>query len=224
MKIVGIIQARIGSTRLPYKMMLSLHGSPIIEWVIKRTRMSKGLDHVVSAIPDSRENDILGKYITSLGVDVFRGSESDVLSRFYSAAVQTKAAHIVRICADNPLISGKEIDHLIDFYRKASCDFAYNHIPRKNTYPDGLGAEIFSFEVLKTANEEANHPDHREHCTLYILDHPDRFSIKTFNPPNSQIARPELKLDIDTFEDYYHLAMKDFDMNVSSEEIVRMEG
>jgi spore coat polysaccharide biosynthesis protein SpsF len=221
-KIVGIIQARLGSIRLPYKMLLSLHGHPIIKWVVCRAGQSKRLDDLVVAIPDNAENDVLNSYLHKLKAEVFRGPEDDVLKRFYLAAKESQATHIVRICADNPLISGKEIDHLIEFYFANPCDYAYNHIPMGNTYPDGLGAEIISFDLLEYLEKNAVEPEHREHCFSYITDHTDHFSIKTFNSENKRIACPELKLDIDTFEDYQRLAMKDFDIDTSAEELVKI--
>lgn len=224
MKTVAIIQARLGSTRLPYKMMLSLHGKPIIEWVIKRVQKSKKLDDIVVAIPISQENDILENYIKKLGVKVYRGSESNVLNRFYEAVKNENATHIVRICADNPLIDGKEIDNLIKFYQKNSCDYAYNHIPKDNLYPDGLGAEIISFELLKFLNENVVLQNHKEHCLSYIWDNKEKFTIKTFDPPNKKLHRADVKLDVDTFDDYYKLAMKNFDINTSSEELIKLFG
>lgn len=221
-KIVGIIQARLGSTRLPYKMLLSLHGHPIVKWVVCRASQSKRLNDLVVAIPDNAENDVLDKYLRKLEVNLFRGPENDVLKRFYLAAKESQATHIVRICADNPLISGKEIDHLIEFYFANPCDYAYNHIPMGNTYPDGLGAEIISFDLLQYLEKKAVKPEHREHCFSYITDHSDRFSIKTFDPENKRIACPELKLDIDTFEDFRRLSLKDFEIDTPAEDIVEM--
>ncbi len=221
-KIIGIIQARIGSTRLPYKMLLSLHGHPIIKWVVYRTRQSMRLDDIIVAIPDNAENDVLNNYLHKLKVDVFRGPEDDVLKRFYLSARERQATHIVRICADNPLISGEEIDHLIEFYFDNPCDYAYNHIPKGNTYPDGLGAEIISFDLLQYLEKKAIEPKHREHCFSYITDNPEQFSIKTFDPPNEKIACPGLKLDIDTFGDYRFLALKDFQIDTPAIEIVRI--
>ena len=194
--IVAIIQARMGSARLPYKMMLSLHGHPIIEWVLKRVKSSQKLHSIVVAIPLSSENDILEKYLRSLEVDVYRGNEEDVLLRFYEAAKLKKATHIVRVCAHNPLISSEEIDYLIKFYFGNPCDYAYNHIPVGNTYHDGLGAEIISFDLLECLEKNAVEQKYREHCFSYITDHPDRFSIKTFDPVNKRIACLELKLDM----------------------------
>lgn len=222
MNIVGIIQARLGSTRLPYKMLLSLHGHPIIKWVVCRASKSKRLNALVVAIPDIAENDVLESCLHKLKADVFRGPEDDVLKRFYLSAKEKHATHIVRICGDNPLISGEAIDHLIEFYFANPCDYAYNHIPKGNTYPDGLGAEIISFDLLKYLEKNAVEPEHREHCFSYITDHPDCFSIKTFDPKNKQIACPELKLDIDTFEDYCRLSLKNFEINTPAEDIVEM--
>ena len=224
MKTVAIIQARLGSTRLPYKMMLSPHGKPLIEWVIKRVQKSKKLDDIVVAIPISQENDILENYIKKLGVKVYRGSESNVLNRFYEAVKNENVTHIVRICADNPLIDGNEIDNLIKFYIKNSCDYAYNHIPKDNLYPDGLGAEIISFELLKFLNENVVLQNHKEHCLSYIWDNKEKFTIKTFDPPNKKLHRVDVKLDVDTFDDYYKLAMKNFDINTSSEELIKLFG
>jgi len=219
---IGIIQARMGSTRLPNKMLLSLHGKPIIEWVINRVKKSKLLDDIVVAIPNSKENDILEKEITRLGVRIFRGSEDNVLNRFYESVKDSGASHIVRVCADNPLIDAQEIDNLIEFYQNSSCDYAYNHIPKDNQYPDGLGAEIISFELLKELNSIVEKKEHKEHCLSYITDNSDNFIIKTFDPIESDLHYPNLKFDIDTFEDYYSLSMKDFDIDITSKELVKL--
>lgn len=224
MRIIAIIQARLGSTRLPCKMMLSLHGKPIIEWVIKRVQKSKLLDDIIVAIPISEDNDILEKYITELGVKVYRGSESNVLNRFYEAVKNENAAHIVRICADNPLIDGNEIDNLIEFYQSNSCDYAYNHIPKDNLYPDGLGAEIISFDLLKNLNEIVISQHHKEHCLSYIWDNQEKFTIKTFNPLDNNLHHPQMRFDVDTFDDYYKLSMKNFDINISSLELIKLFG
>ncbi len=222
MKTVAVIQARLGSTRLPYKMMLSLHGKPIIEWVVKRVRRSKLIDDIVVAIPVTEENDILENYLRGLGVKVFRGSENNVLNRFYEAVKEENATHIVRVCADNPLIDGVEIDHLIRFYRKNHCDYAYNHIPKENLYPDGLGAEIVSFDLLKHLNEVVQTQRHKEHCLSYITDNKEKFTIKTFDPLDDNLHHPELKFDVDTFEDYRKLAMRDFDIHTTSQDLVKL--
>jgi len=221
-KNIAIVQARVGSTRLPYKMMLSLHGKPIIEWVLKRVEKAKLLDDIIVAIPESKENDILDDYIKKLGFNVFRGSENNVLSRFYESVKDENPKNIIRICADNPLIDSKEIDNLIDFYETSECDYAYNHIPKDNLYPDGLGAEIISFDLLKYLYTNVTLAEHKEHCFSYINDNKDKFSIKTFNPKNVKLHHPQLRFDVDTFEDYYKLCQKKFDMHIDSTALVEL--
>jgi len=221
-KTIGVIQARIGSTRLTYKMMLSLHGKPLIEWVIKRVQKSQLLDDIIVAIPVSEDNDILAKYIEKLKVKVYRGSESNVLNRFYESVKNENATNIVRICADNPLIDGNEIDNLINFYNNNICDYTYNHIPKNNLYPDGLGAEIISFETIENLNNIVNTKNHKEHCLSYIADNNEKYIIKTFDPIDKELHHPELKFDVDTFDDYHKLCMKDFDIDISSQELIKL--
>ena len=202
--------------------MLSLHGKPIIEWVIRRVQKAKLLDDIIVAIPQSEDNDILAKYIREIGVDVYRGSEDNVLHRFYESVQNKQATHIVRVCADNPLIDGKEIDNLIEFYKNNPCDYAYNHIPKDNLYPDGLGAEMISFELLKELNSIVQAQHHKEHCLSYITDNPEKYTIQTFNPADEVLHHPELRFDVDTFDDYYKLCMKDFDIDISSKELINL--
>jgi len=221
---VIIIQARIGSSRLRCKMMLSLHGHPIIEWVVRRAQASRLSDGLVVAIPDTKMDDVLAVCLDRLDVDIYRGREEDVLNRFYEAARSRGADYVLRVCADNPLVSGDEIDNLIRFYRHAPCDYAYNHIPVGNSYPDGLGAEIVSFSLLEKLECTVTEQRQREHCFSYIWDNPNQFVMKTFNPPNPRLHRPNLKLDIDTFEDYRRFALKDFSMGITDDEIVDLFG
>ncbi len=224
MKTIAIVQARLGSTRLPYKMMLSLHGRPIIEWVIRRVKQSRLVDDVIVAIPLNKDNDLLEKYIFELDVKVYRGSESNVLDRFYQSVKNENTENVVRVCADNPLIDGNEIDNLIEYYKNNECDYAYNHIPLNNKYPDGLGAEIISYELLEYLNETVEIQYHKEHCLSYIHDNKNQFKIQTFDPLDKELHHPELRFDVDTFDDYYQLAMKDIAMDTSSLELIKIFG
>lgn len=220
MKTVIVIQARLGSSRLPCKALLNLRGLPVIDWVTGRCRQSRLADAVVAAVPDTRMDDVLADHLARQGVAVHRGPEQDVLARMIGAARALRADAVIRVCADNPLICGEEIDNLIAFYRHAACDYAYNHIPRGNLYPDGLGAEMVSFSLLETLGEQARLPAHREHCLSYITDNPDRFTIRTFDPPDPALRRPELKLDMDTAEDFVKLSLLPVRPDMSSREIV----
>ncbi len=205
--VVALIQARMGSTRLPCKMMLHLAGHPLIDWVVRRVSGANLVDNVVVATSVNPENDVLERHLAPRGVAVFRGPENDVLERFRLAGKQYGATHVVRVCADNPLIWGGAIDDLVRFYLGAGCDYAYNHIPRANLWPDGLGAEMVSYPLLERLAAAAANPAHREHCLSYIWDNAEKFSIRTFDPADERLRRPDLKLDVDTPEDYRKLAL-----------------
>lgn len=221
MKTVAIIQARIGSTRLKNKMLLSLHGKPIIEWVIKRVQKAELLDDLIVAIPDTKENNLLESYCHNYGVKTYRGAENDVLDRFFKAAIIVKASKIVRICADNPLIDPEEIDNLITFFNNNECDYAYNHIPYNNYYPDGLGAEIVSLQTLEKLNLKAKKTE-REHVFNYIRTNQAEFRIKTFDPIFKELWHPELKFDIDTIKDYEYLHSQKYVIGINSIELVKL--
>jgi len=219
-RVVAIVQARMGASRLPNKMMLHLRGFPVIEWVRRRCGMAKLVDTLVFALPDSIDNDVLDDYLTTQGSHVFRGSEYDVVGRFYEAALAYDASDIVRVCADNPLVTASEIDRLIDFFHSEHCDYAYNHIPRGNLYPDGLGAEITSLAVLEKVQKDAKVPAFREHVFNYIHAHPEAFSIRTFDPESDALHHPELRMDIDTTDDYRKLMNMDIRIDMSAEQAV----
>ena len=226
MKTVIVIQARLGSSRLPCKTLLNLHGLPVIDWVVGRCARSELADDLVVALPDTRRDEVLARHLRAQGVNTFRGSEQDVLSRRHGAAAAHGADLVVRVCADNPLIWGGEIDNLIRFYQRehtaGNCDYAYNHIPRNNLYPDGLGAEIVSFELFTKAMNEATLPAHREHCLSYIVDNPELFAIRTFDPLDPALHHPEMKLDMDTADDFINLALRDIHPDITPREIVEL--
>ena len=219
--LISVIQARMGSVRLPKKMMLSLHGLPVVEWVWRRVSMAQHIDGVIVAVPDTPDDQILADYLLRIGARVSRGSETDVLGRMTDAARSAGAATVIRICADNPLVCGSEIDRLVDCYETGSYDYAYNHIPRGNSYPDGLGAEIVSMELLELLNKTVTLPAQREHVFNYIWDNPDQFRIGTFDPIDRALAHPELKLDFDTIDDYAALLKLDITPEMSASEVVR---
>ncbi len=223
MNIVALIQARMNSTRLPCKAMLHLHGQPIIDWVVHRTSKSHHIDQITVATSINALDDILATHLEAQGVDVFRGPEEDVLERFCLAAQRARATHVVRICADNPLVWGAEIDNLINHFLKlpdTGATYAYNHIPRNNNYPDGVGAEMVSYALLLKLNELAVEKKHREHCLSYIWDHPEDFVISTFDPPDPRMFHPEFRLDVDTPQDFRKLALMPIHANMPPPEIL----
>ena len=199
---VAIIQARMGSSRLPGKMMMELSGIPIIEWVIRRVQRAALLDDIVVATSEAAIDDELALVAKNLGVKVFRGSETDVLDRFVKAAEYSEADAIVRICADNPLIDSGEIDRLIQDYKNGGADYVCNHQDRLGSgYADGFGAEIFKFSILKSISRAKLSQLHKEHVTLYFWDHRDQISVRSLQAP-SALNFPKLKFDVDTIEDF----------------------
>lgn len=205
-RVAAIVQARLGSSRLPLKSLVSLRGLPLIDWVVRRVAQSRRLDAIVVAVPDTRLDQALYQHLLASGTACVTGPEDDVLARFVLAARMADADVIVRVCADNPLIWGEAIDRLIDFYERTSCDYAWNHIPRDNLWPDGLGAEIVPARLLRRLDSEATLPSQREHCFNYIWDHRDQFHMATFDPAEKWLQRPDVRLDIDTPADYGRLA------------------
>ena len=217
---MAIVQARMGSSRLPGKSMLDLHGYPVIEWVFRRASKACLLDHLVFAIPKSKKDDPLYDYLSGLGANVFRGDEFDLIDRLYHAATEWKAGYIVRICADCPFVSGSEIDRLIDFFMGGDLDYAYNNFPDNNCYPDGIGAEIIPFDILAEIHKEAKGSGDREHITTYIRSCPEKYKMATFDPEDSRLHYPEIKIDLDTPQDYELLLRLKVDIEMEAHEIV----
>ncbi len=196
--VIAVVQARMGSTRLPGKALRPIRGIPLLAWVLRRVARASLLDGVVLAVPEGRADDRLARLGARLGCAVFRGAEADVLGRFVGAARATGAKVVVRVCADNPFIWGGEVDRLIRHFQRLRPDYAFNHMPRLgNGYPDGLGAEILRATLLEEVHREAKRPEHREHVTLFLWDHPRRYRISAVRAPRTLVG-PEVKLDVDT--------------------------
>ena len=217
---IGVVQARMDSSRLPNKSMLHLHGHPLIEWVFHRASKAKLVDKLIFAIPATVKDDVLAYYLRHKGALLFRGSESDVLDRVYCAVKEWNPNKVLHISADNPFVTWTEIDRLVEFFNNKSCDYAYNVIPKGNMFPVGLGAMISSFELLQTVHREAKLPEQREHVFKYVWDHSDRFNICTFNPSDERLMHPELRLDIDTYADYLRLLKLNVNIEMEAHEIV----
>ena len=164
--VICIIQARIGSTRFPGKVLKEINGKTIIEILLHRLSFAKKIDKLIVATPETKKNDKLINKIKDLDIDVFRGSETNVLDRYYHAAKKYRPKTIVRITGDCPLIDPVLVDDIIEYYQNNSADYVSNISPP--TYPDGLDTEVFSFESLKEAYEKATTPFDKEHVTSFI--------------------------------------------------------
>ena len=195
----------MGSSRFPGKMLAELGEFTIIDWVIQRMKRSKNIQQIVLATSVQKHNDVLDEVAYKHGISVFRGSEDDVLNRFSEAAKYYQADIVVRICADNPFVAPEEIDRLVNFFMTHPCDYACNHQELLgNGYADGFGGEIFNANLLKALDQIKMKPDDREHVTLYLLKHPDQYSILSVPAPKG-LNFPELKYDVDTIEDLLNL-------------------
>jgi glutamate-1-semialdehyde-2,1-aminomutase len=197
MKIVAIIQARMGSTRLPRKVLMEICGKPLLWHVVNRVSYSKYISQIVIATSTNPKDDEIEKFAKKYNINIFRGSENDCLDRYYKAAKKYKADVVVRITADCPLICPEIIDRVISEYIKGKFDYVTNSIIY--TYPDGVDVEVFSFETLKKAWEEAKDPVEREHVTVYIRNS-GKFKIK--NVVNDKPVDPQgYKWSVDRIED-----------------------
>jgi spore coat polysaccharide biosynthesis protein SpsF len=221
-KTLAIIQARMGSERLPGKMMLEIAGEPLLKLIFDRLKRAKGVDKIVLATSTNAENDVLEKLAKQESIEYYRGSEDDVLDRFYQVSQREKDFRfIVRVCGDNPLVDPEEVDRLIRFHQEGGYDYSFNHIPyQDNGYPDGVGAEILSRDKLKYIWEKADQAKQREHCLDYIWDNMSQFKVGVLKARKS-IRRPDVRLDIDTGEDL--LFIKNLLNRLSYDQIVPLD-
>jgi spore coat polysaccharide biosynthesis protein SpsF len=180
MRVAIIIQARMASTRLPGKVLLDLGGRSVLWRVIERAAAVPGADVVVCAVPDGAINDAVAEEATRAGAVVTRGSETDVLDRYYRAAMTVQADAIMRVTSDCPLIDPAVCGELISLWRERGADYGSINMPA--TWPHGLECEIFSFDWLERSAREAAKPSEREHVSLFIRDHPDAKKVNLSGP------------------------------------------
>jgi spore coat polysaccharide biosynthesis protein SpsF (cytidylyltransferase family) len=164
--IVAIVQARMGSTRLPGKVLADVGGKRMLEHIVSRLRRSQLINDVIVATSSAPADDLIAEVATQKNFKVFRGHESDVLDRYYEAAKNAKADIVVRITGDCPLIDPEVVDRVVATFLSEDCDYASNTLVC--TYPDGLDAEVFSFTALEIAWRDGRRAADREHVTPYI--------------------------------------------------------
>jgi spore coat polysaccharide biosynthesis protein SpsF len=216
MRTVAIVQARMGSTRLPGKVLMDLHGEPMLARCVGRVRRAQSLDQVVVATTTEPEDDVIEGLCVARGWACFRGSEPDVLDRYYRAACAYRADAVVRITSDCPLIDPGLIDHVAHalLLNRDALDYVSNFVPRR-TFPRGLDAEAISFAALERSWCEDDNPAWREHVNEYVLHHPQRFRIRGVT---REPSLGHMRWTVDTGEDlefvrrvFAHLGPDDFD-------------
>lgn len=188
-----ILQARVGSTRLPKKVLKPILGKTAIEREIERIKKIKLCQKVILAIPDGKKDDPLEKIGKKIKVLVYRGSENNVLDRYYQAAKKFNLTDIVRLTGDCPLIDWQVCDEVISFYLQNKYDYVSNVWPP--TFPDGLDIEVFSFQVLEKAWENAKLKSEMEHVTPYITNHPEIFKAGNLIRNGNDLSDLRLTLD-----------------------------
>lgn len=178
MKIVGIIQARTNSTRLPGKVLKDISGETMLARVVRRAQRATSLDQVVVATTFGVADDATVLECERLDIPTVRGSELDVLSRCYWTARMFNAEVVVRITADCPLLEPEIVDQVVrEFLENQPLDYASNRLPPR-MFPRGQEVDVMSFEALERAWREDDNPEWREHVTPYIYNHPEKFRIK----------------------------------------------
>lgn len=195
----AIVQARMGATRLPGKVLMEVCEKPLLEHLIDRLKLSKNLDNVIVATTNNYIDDPIANLCKQLNVDYFRGSENDVLKRVLECAKFYKTDVIIEITGDCPMIDWTVVDEVIELYKNSNYDYISNIL--KRTYPRGLDVQVFSTKILEKVNSLTNHPIDREHVSIYIYNHPEVFSLYGIELDNKE-AHPEYRWTLDTIEDY----------------------
>ena len=201
MKVVCLVQARVGSTRLPGKILKEICGKTILHHEIDRLKKCKEIDEIVIATTDKEDDDKIVNEAKKLSVKYFRGSENDVLSRFYYAAKENNADIIVRVTSDCPCIDFEILDKMLiyfkDKYKEKQIDYLSNTINR--TYPRGYDIEIFTFSALEKSYINAEKEYEREHVTPYIYDKTNNFLKLSFENTEDY---SKYRVTLDTIEDF----------------------
>jgi spore coat polysaccharide biosynthesis protein SpsF (cytidylyltransferase family) len=193
-----IIQARMGSTRLPGKVMLDVESNKtVLYFVIKQLQSCKLVDKIIVATTTLEDDKQIANFSKQLGIDSFRGSSDNVLDRYYQCAKEYSISIIVRIPSDKPLIDPEIVDNVVSMFMNSSYDYITNFLPNP-TFPSGTEVEVFSIKALKKAWEKAKIPSEKEHVTPYFINHKDEFKIShTENSENLS----HLRWAVDRIED-----------------------
>ena len=200
MRVITVIEARMNSTRLPGKPLLELAGKTVLERAIARHQLAQQSEHIVVATTTNPKDDALVECCRKMGIDVFRGSESDVLGRVYNAARPYHPQVVVQAGSDNPFYDPALEDLLVSNLTFGGYAYAANDM--ELTFPNGIEAHVMQFEALQYAAAEAKSPQEREDTPRFLWNHPNRFPIFNLRAvPGSFMHRPNLRLTLDYPED-----------------------
>jgi len=198
--IAAIIQARMGASRLPGKVLKKIDSVSLLEFQINRVKKSQNIKDIIVATSTKNEDNLIENLCNKIGIKCFRGSENDVLARYYECAKIYEVDTVIRLTADCPLIDPYVIDSVLENFQSHKIDYASNTVPPKSSkWPDGSDVEIFTFNALKRAHEEATDDDDREHVTFYFWKKPNGF--KTFQLDN-KYDWSKYRFTVDYIEDF----------------------
>lgn len=187
----------MGSTRLPGKVLRPIGDRPLLAHVVGRLKRLRHRVTVVVATSDLPQDNAIAEFCQTLAVECCRGSEQDVLARYYHCAKQYEFEHVVRLTADNPFTDIEELDRLIDLHLHDANAFTHSF----GSLPIGVGAEIFSFPALERSWQEGHAPHHREHVDEYLLENSAIFKTGALAVPATK-NKHELRLTVDTEDDW----------------------
>ena len=201
MRTVAVIPARMGSGRLPGKVMTRLNGKPLLGYLLDRVENCNKIDLIVVAIPETIENDCIQDYCLNRSVQVFRGSEEDVLDRVLQSLLWARAELGTLIFSDGPLIDPQVIDGAVDVFNSmGEYDWVGNDLI--TTWPSGMETEVFRVTALADAALRCSDAEIREHSTLYIRKNPEKYKLYNLEAPKPY-DRPDLSFEVDVYEDLY---------------------
>jgi spore coat polysaccharide biosynthesis protein SpsF (cytidylyltransferase family) len=178
MKTAAIIQARMGSTRLPNKVLMPVLGKPLLGWMLDRVKLCTEIDSIIVATTTDPRDDAIAQFVEQSGHIVYRGSENDVLDRYYQAACMVKPDAVARITADCPLLDPAVLGSLVREFKTCGVDFLSNSEPLPSSWPDGMDVSVLRFNALEKAWKEAVKPSDREHVTFYFWNNSHIFNCQ----------------------------------------------
>ena len=200
-KTVASIQVRMGSTRLPGKVMSDLMGKPVLGRLVERVQRSKLIDEIVVSTSINPLDDTIETWCHRNGINVFRGSEDDVLQRILGAMEHYQGDQGVTLFGDCPCVDPEIIDSTIETYLTAEGKYDYVGNDLKTTFPPGLEVEVYSVAALKDAHTRSKEPNVKEHGTLFIRQHPELYNLLNIEAPDD-LYYPEMEIELDTAEDF----------------------
>jgi spore coat polysaccharide biosynthesis protein SpsF len=218
MKTIAIIQARMGSSRLPGKILMPLGDHNNLYYVTSRCMSIAGVDEVIVATSTLQQDDAVEQWCHGQGIACYRGSEEDVLSRYIGASEDYQPNYVIRVTADCPFVDVEMAEQMLQLAQAQQVDI----VDLGSVLPRGLAVEVVTYSALQLIDSHGREPRHREHVTYYAYEYKHLFARATYQPPHNRLY-PELRITLDTEDDYAlisHIAEHFNDPHISSQEVI----